>query len=203
MSDDFLKSAWAAQPLDDVNDGTGGGAAGERGGRPAPDLQGSTARLERKLRRRNLIEYAAGAFVIAMFGRDAWLAPNVVLLAGNLLIVLGTLFLLWQLGRRASARLPGAEALTLDCRSYLRRSLERQRDALRSVWLWYLLPLVPGFAVLRWGRHVAGAPFWPTVIADLILVAVLGGIAWVNKLGARRLQAQINALDASIEGDVA
>ena len=120
MSDDFLKSAWAAQPLDDVDDGTGG-ATGERGGRPAPDLQGSTARLERKLRRRNLIEYAAGAFVIAMFGRDAWLAPNVVLLVGNLLIVLGTLFLLWQLGRRASAPLPGAEALTQDCRSYQRR----------------------------------------------------------------------------------
>jgi hypothetical protein len=80
-----------------------------------------------------------------------------------------------------------------------RRQMERQRDLLRSVWTWYLLPMLPGLIVLqigvalahpdRVGRAVA------VVIGTLALSAVIGGL---NRWGATRIQARIDALERDV-----
>jgi uncharacterized protein involved in response to NO len=77
-----------------------------------------------------------------------------------------------------------------------RSELERQRDMLRAVPRWYLLPLVPGIAtaiVVRWEPLV-----------DLGAAAIAFGMFYLiwrlNRWGAKQLdvQAQASALEDAI-----
>jgi hypothetical protein len=98
---------------------------------------------------------------------------------GSVLVIAGTVAVAWQRYRRASgAPLPG--------------------DALRSVWLWYVGPLVPGIIVFRWGVEtelVAGAPFARGWAANAVIVLVFLAVIALNLYGARKLQRRIEALE--------
>ncbi|HEY1560072.1 MAG TPA: hypothetical protein VGF71_04195 [Caulobacteraceae bacterium] len=156
--------------------------------------------FQTKVRRRNAIEYVAGAvgmlaFVPAVLQRDSWLMQ-----AGGALIILAMVFILWQLHRRASARtVPEASQSLAD---FHRGELIRQRDAIRSVGAWYIAPVVPGMALLligRWfqshapGRSI-GIDHLIILLGALIAVLVLLVIWLVNQRGAERLQRRIDAL---------
>jgi hypothetical protein len=74
-----------------------------------------------------------------------------------------------------------------------RRELVRQRDLLRSVWLWYIGPFVPGIVVFGMGvgsRHGTGT-WWNA----LPFLCVFGGVMWANYRAARGLDRQIAELD--------
>jgi hypothetical protein len=74
-----------------------------------------------------------------------------------------------------------------------RRELVRQRDLLRSVWSWYLGPLIPGLVVFSVGimPHRVGA----MVFCVSFFLVVFGLIVWVNHRAAVRLDRQIAELD--------
>ena len=74
--------------------------------------------------------------------------------------------------------------------------LARQRDALRSVWLWYLGPLLPGLVVFMWGRQGGSAHHPVELLVDGLMLAVFVAIAWLNRRSAAKLQRQIDALQA-------
>jgi hypothetical protein len=78
--------------------------------------------------------------------------------------------------------------------------LERQRDLLRTVWSWYLGPLIPGLAVLITAYALANPAHWKyqgLFIAGYVLfvAAFVVGIAKLNAGAARKLQKQIDELD--------
>jgi hypothetical protein len=63
----------------------------------------------------------------------------------------GTLCIVVQIYKRASpVTLPVDLALTASL-EFHRRELVRQRDLLRSVWRWYIGPIVPGLVVFYAG----------------------------------------------------
>ena len=169
---------------------------------PIAELRARAGRFRRKIVLRNLIEYVAGLFVLAMFGMGMVTAPLMAMRIGSALVVGGTLVVLWQLHRRASPLTPMEHGGQLSLLEYERRELARQRDALDSVFTWYLLPLIPGMLVIlsgpllslplaRWG--------WPPAERMLVtgcVMAVFVGVYVLNKLAARRLQSQIEAIDA-------
>ena len=162
--------------------------------RSTQDLRAEARALQRTISRRNLREYLAGALVIPVFCYYMWLFPHWVTRLGAALVVLGTLVVMWQLHRRAASRAVPAE-LGGTCLQYQRSELVRQRDALHSVWLWYLGPLLPGLVVFVWG--VQGGSAKPVaLLVDAAMLAVFVAIAWVNRRAAARLQRQIDALDA-------
>jgi hypothetical protein len=156
--------------------------------------------FESRVRRRNLIEYVGCALVIAGF-LPVLLHPGSWLMqAGGALTILATLFVAWQLHRRASARPPadGGEGLA----SAYRQELIRQRDAVRQVAIWYEAPFVPGMTLLLLGRWFqAHATRWP-LAADHLIIALVGIVAvlvfaviWLlNQRGADRLQKRIDEL---------
>src|SRR5690606_35891927 len=139
-----------------------------------------------KVKRRNLIEYVAAAFVILMFGWYATLplADTPLWPVANIMIIIGTLVVVWNLHRigRASATPASAEfGALLD---FHRAELVRQRDALRTVWLWYIAPFIPGFALwlaalwigtpddqktMAWGIELGGS----ALIAILVCGAII------------------------------
>lgn len=195
MSDrDPLQALWGAQTTDVV----------------APDpaqLRAHASRFNRRIRLRNAIEYAASALVIGCFVWMAFLIDNAVIRAGCALIIAGTLYVGWRLATTARAATADDALAAASWLDFHRTALERQRHALATVWRWYLAPFAPGMLVF-----LAGVAFAPDLNAPLLartaifaqgagFVAVLfGAVMWVNAIAAKKLGAEIEALERSEGG---
>jgi hypothetical protein len=165
---------------------------------PLDQLHAQAAKLHRTVQRRNLIEYIAAVFVIAAFSMYVFILPGVLFKVGSLLVIGGTLFVVWQLHRRATAEplplgVPLAELV-----AFHRRELIRQRDALRSVATWYLAPFVPGMTLFIAGFAFA-APLGRLAVPVALMMAaicaaVFAGVWRLNVWGASLLQKRIDAL---------
>lgn len=182
---DSLSALWTAQHRDAV----------------APDpaaLAAAEIRLRRQLRRRDRIEYLAGALAIGAFAHTGLQAPHWGVRLACLAVIAGALVTMANLWRRRPA-MPAFEQPAL---AFYRAQLVAQRDALASVWRWYLAPVVPGLSLFllaimltipiplpRWGIALA------MPLAALPVVAVFWGIHRINQSAARRLQRSIDALD--------
>ena len=187
MSNDRLplKDLWTAQPTEGF-------------AMPLDQLHAQAAKLHHTVQRRNLVEYIAAAIVIAVFGLYVFILPGILFKAGSLLVIAGTLVVVWQLRRRATAEPLPLGAPLADLVAFHRRELIRQRDALRSVAVWYLGPMVPGMAVFLAGMYVRAMDIPPArnrvLIVIAICVAVFAGVWALNVWGASRLQKRIDAL---------
>ncbi len=165
------------------------------------EIRAKAARFERTIRLRNLREYVAAAIVFVVFGVYAWQATTWLARAGHLAIVAGALYVVVQLATRAApgGGLDDAARVTETCLRFHRRELERQRDLLRSVWRWYLGPLVPGLilifadAFLRAWTN-GGVALLVFVASGLLVVVVFLAVSRLNAAGAQRLQRAIDAL---------
>ena len=173
------------------------------------EFPGRISKFQRTIKQRNLREYIAAALVIGIFAYYAWVFPTVLLRIGCGLLIVGTLYVAYQLHRRASARPAPVEMGLRNCVDFQRSELERQRDALKAVWTWYLFPFLPGMAVFLIGlfqftmrvTEAAGRPFnTGAAIAGFSLVALCIAIVFLavwqlNRWAAKRLQMQIDELE--------
>lgn len=186
MTDQDLKQLWRTQPV----------AAAE----PATlaRVKAEARRMHRAVMMRNRLEYLATAVVVACFGFYVVRFPHPWMRLGSVLVIAGALVVAWQLRRRASAQRLPATLVGQPWIAFRRAQLVRQRDALRSVWRWYLAPLVPGLAVFRWGveTELPGGPFAHGWVANAAIALVFAGIAALNAYAARQMQRRIDALDA-------
>lgn len=183
MKQDPLKSLWQTQELPATT-------------LSLQELHKQSNALQRRVRLRNGLEYLACLLVIVGFGSYFVEFPQTLMRLGSALVIAGTAYVAWQLHRRASG--PSASP-ALPGLTFHRQQLERQRDALRSVWAWYVGPLVPGMVVFRWGVETqldATAPFARGLYANLIIAAVLLMVVLINRYVASTLQRQIDQLPA-------
>ena len=169
------------------------------------DFQQKMRAFERKIFQRNAREYVACAVVIASFGYYEWRFHELVIRVASALIIAGALYVMFQIHRRASPQTVPADLGMSTCIDFYRTSLERQRDALRTVWTWYLLPFVPGLAVFllgsimnQWAAHSGGLGHFVIGFLSLpgITIAVYFVVWKLNRLSAQRLQAEIDELNA-------
>ena len=193
-SPDDFQSLWQSQP-------------NEQFSFSAEQIRRASAKFTRRVSRRNLREYAAGALVIPAFAYFLIHFDVFLLRLGSALSIAGVLVVLTQIHKRASAKMLPQEVDATSCIEFHRSELVRQRDLLLSVWKWYLLPLAPGFAVFVAGQYQA-------VVAQPRLHAQIGSFQFrlglylaacalfcvvavrINRSAARRLQTQIEKLDA-------
>lgn len=160
------------------------------------ELRRKARSLHTTVRWRNLREYAGAALGGVTFGYYLWRFPTPLMRVGAALSIAGVLYVMYQLHKRGAARILPAEMARNTCLDFHRRELERQRDLLRSVWRWYLLPLVPGLALFLLGMAVE------QLAGRWLPVAVVGGVCALgfflvgklNQSAARKLQDQIDAL---------
>jgi purine-cytosine permease-like protein len=193
---DALQSLWTDQPEE------------EDFVMSVEEIRSRAERFQTRITRRNLIEYAATILVVAVFAVQAALVPELVVRIGALLVVLGAMTVAWRLhvqGRAATRA--EMDQVGSSWAEFHRAELVRQRDALRSVWAWYIGPFVPGSVVFMLGVGTAPSTGLPLVVglvsAVLGLVfagAVFAFIARLNAWAADRLQAEIDALDAARRG---
>jgi hypothetical protein len=187
MPDNDMREAWQAQGL---------------GVAPVTleELHRKSGRFRSRIARRNLREYLAAAVVAAWFGYGAWRAGDPVMRAGDALVVLGDFYVAFELHRRASASPVQGALAWLSCMEFHRTQLARQRDALASVWKWYLGPFLPGLAVLLGQGCLNGFRHSATIgLVTLIplgfVALLLWGVGRLNRKAAARIQKQIDALD--------
>jgi len=163
---------WQQQPL-------------ENAGVQLEDLRGRAGKFESRIRNRNRREYIAAAAVMLVFTSYIFIFPDWITRLGSALILAGTIYVVVQLYRRSTpVSLPADFGLVASVEFY-RRELVRQRDLGRSVWRWYLGPLVPGMVMFTRGK----------VLMLAIYMIVFGLVWWVNQRGAARLTRQIEELD--------
>lgn len=188
---DPLKAAWLSQPVEHIQMST-------------MELAAVATRFERKIHRRNLIEYIAGIGAAVVFGASAIFShQGWIMRAGDALAVLGVTVVLWQLNLRASPRRAPTEGPPENLLAFQRAELVRQRDALRGVPVWYILPIVPSFVVIGLGRWLQDHTPGRTLRADhemIVVGGVIGAlllvIVWlVNALGVARLDREIDKID--------
>ena len=159
------------------------------------ELRRKAGKFQKRIRNRNLREYAASAFAVAAFGYYIWRFPPLRL--GSGLMIAATLYMVYQLHTRGAAKTVPAALGMGTCRDFHRRELEQQRDLLRDIWKWYLLPCVPGLLAFLAVPVMYLAPGkWLGVVPLILLCTVFFyGIASLNQRAARRLQRQIDELD--------
>lgn len=190
MADDFpsndIQALWTSQQGDAVRL-----AAGQ--------VRLLAATFQQRIRRRNRIEYAGAAIGIAGQAVIAAMTVNAWVRAGALMAIAGVLYVCYQLNRRASASVVPEQLGTSPAIDFHRAQLERQRDALRSMFSWYILPILPGLLIVL----IAGARSRRHMIVNLCLAGVMFvTILWLNRRGARRLQAEIDRLTPMTKGDM-
>ena len=153
------------------------------------DIRLKASTFERRVYRRNLLEYAAAAVVVVAFSRILWNGPGVAARVGAVLILLATTYVVYRLQRYGSTSMMPEELALTNCVEFHRAQLLRQRDLLRSVWRWYLLPFVPGLLLMLMGRAAVDPS--RAMRATLISAVVFLGIGWLNERAARRLDDEI------------
>lgn len=172
MANDDPMKIWQEQPV-------------ERMAISMDEIRQMAGRFESRIDRRNRGEYIAAAVVMAIFGFYFFKFTDLATRVGSALIVAGTIYLVVQLWRRSSPRTLPAELGITGSVEFYRGELVRQRDALRSVWRWYLAPLAPGLAILTKGK------LW----AIAVNASVFGGVWWMNQRAAAKLTRQIEELE--------
>ena len=188
------RNVWQNQPTEDFK-------------MSAAELRLKAQKFEKRVSRRNLREYVASAIVIAIFGSYIWLYPSALARTGSVLIIAGTLFMVWALHKRGAARTMPAGLEFRSSVEFHRKELLRQRDLLRGIWWWYLLPFVPGlFVCCLAGLERAlkepdasahqGAIVVSFGVQMVVFALFFVGIWWLNHRGANKIQRQIDALDA-------
>lgn len=165
---------------------------------PAEEIHRRHAALERRVGRRNLIEYlSAGLMIVAVVGfvlLDVRLGAFGAGTIGLILLGIGGGVVAWQLHRRTGGRtaIDGAQP-SIDA---YRDSLMRERDALASVARWYIGPMVPGMAVIYAGAFLKVPPGGRLLVIALAAVTAIA-MAWViriNRRGADAIDAELQNL---------
>ncbi|MEA3539769.1 MAG: hypothetical protein U9R73_11650 [Pseudomonadota bacterium] len=164
---------------------------------PADEIHRRHAALERRVGRRNLIEYLTAALmivgVVGLVLLDVRLGALGVGTVGLILLGIGGGVVAWQLHRRTGSAMPidGARP-SIDA---YRDSLRRERDALASVARWYIGPMVPGMVTIYAGAFLKVPPGGRVLV--IALAAVTGiAMAWViriNRRGAQRIADELES----------
>lgn len=172
------------------------------------EMRMRAAMFEGRIRRRNRIEYIACAIVVAIFSWYATFKSATILWPiANFMIVAATLYVAISLHRKGKASATPDSGTVVSLIEFHRQGLVRQRDVLKTVWRWYLLPFVPGLILwfvafwLGYGQASAKPAATAVVLGMMFILCILvfATILLLNLLGAARLQRMIEDLDRYTE----
>jgi hypothetical protein len=179
-----LQEIWQCQPVEGIK-------------MSVEEIRKRSTRFEKKIFRRNVREYVAGAIAIVFLGVSIARSHNLLDRSAFALLIAGMVYVMYQLHRRGAAKSMPASAAVGPSLDFYRSELRRQHDLTSTVWKWYLSPFVPGLVVSAIAsaahslqpRHIAMIAFWYGLIAAFFVVV------WrLNARAARCLQRKIDDL---------
>ncbi len=170
----------------------------------AGEMRAKAEAFQRRMRRRNLTEYAACALVILVFGWYATFSEPATPLwpLANGLIILASIFAAFRLHQRGRAEPVPVSATVATLLDFQRAELKRQRDLLVTAWRWYVLPFLPGLVLFFVSLWIGRAPgmsethlIFVSGVTLLIVLLVIAGVLIFNLTAAVRLQRRIDDFD--------
>jgi hypothetical protein len=181
--DDGIRQMWQAQPR-------------EEDAMSLNDIRARAATFDDRTRRQNWM--AAAAFLVIAVGNLVQFlrGRNAITRVGGLLTVLAVAVVVLIYRRvRAPGALPEQFGLTSSLEFY-RAHLVRQRESVARFWL-FVLPFAPGIALTLTGK-MSSRPMTPTRVGTLAALGALwiAVIVWMNLREARKVQTEIDQLDA-------
>jgi hypothetical protein len=165
------------------------------------ELRRRAGKFERTIYWRNVGEYVGALVALGPLAYFFATTHDVLSRVSFGLFIAAMVWIVVQLHRKGSSRKLPNGVDTLTGLRFYRAELERQLEALRSVWSWYLAPLVPGFVVYTIG-HAVKVPrpaSWAGLALMNLMVAVLFVWIWrMNQKAARcceRMIEELNGVD--------
>ncbi|MGO8816999.1 MAG: hypothetical protein ACLQVG_20350 [Terriglobia bacterium] len=181
---DRLKSIWQNQPTEGIQ-------------MSIDEIRSRAGKFQTNVSWRNAREYVAAVIVVSIFAFDFWRTSDVLARVAFGLIIAGAIYVMWHLHQQGAARSVPAELGIASGLEFYRRELERQRDLLRSVWSWYLGPMLPGLVVLMLARARNGPlGLWRIGLTSALIAVIFVSAWWLNDRAARKLQSRIDELNA-------
>lgn len=162
---------------------------------PLDEIRTKAERLDTKTRRWRVL--IAVLFILVLIW-EAWqvlIQEEMLERAGDLLTIAAFVYIAYRFRKHRQAAPPAALGRT-NSLDFYRAELVRQRDLSKDSW-GYLLPFVPGVALALLGRSFEDRPTSHTIALVAFGAALFLGVAWWNAHTARKVQDQIDALDAS------
>ncbi|HLV87373.1 MAG TPA: hypothetical protein VKV39_10380 [Candidatus Sulfotelmatobacter sp.] len=182
-----VQELWQSQPLEGVK-------------MPLEEIRRRANKFEHRIRGRNRRETVGCIIVSLLFVYFLFDTQSILFRISYGLFIAAMIWVAVQLQRKGSIKsLPDSLGASSSLH-FFRAELERQRDAIRNVWPWYLAPLVPGYLMLT----IAYAFTFPhfarlmgVVAFDAAMVAVFVVIWKLNQRAAGCLQRMIDELNAA------
>ena len=179
----------------------------QREGSAAPlpsiaELRDRADAFRRKIKRRNLIEYIAGGLSMIVFAFVAVVVPAPGMRIALMALMIGLIIVMWQLHKRTAPLTPPEHGGQYSVLEYQSRELTRQRDALNTVFLWYLLPIIPGmvlfYSLPLFDPDFAGQSevIWRVLRKIGFASLFFGVVYWLNKRAAGKLQRKLDDIEA-------
>jgi hypothetical protein len=164
------------------------------------ELRAKAIKFQRRIWRRNLREYLAALFVIVFFGLAFWNTRQIVPRIAFAWVIAWSIFYIWYMWRWGSASPVPADMGSAACVGFYRNELARQRDLLRSVWKWVILPILPGLVLIAAYKITSAGPgkLWQQLAWVAFEAALIAVVAWLNMRAARRLDRRISELDRDL-----
>lgn len=188
--DDHLRSAWARQTNQSLD----------------VDLnaEANVRRRRAEIARRDRRVYLSVAIIGPSWLYATWFMPDLRLASVTGLFV--AVWLTWQIHQRSGARLLGTP-VDLPCLVFQRALLERERDLVRALPKWILIPVAVGqvaiAATLATNPRFTTSEFFPEGL--VLFIGTAGGalvVIWRRwQRQAWELQRELEALGAASEGD--
>ena len=161
------------------------------------EIRRRAGKFERRIRWRNRREQVGCVIVSGLFIYFLFDTNNVLFRIAYGLFVAAMVWVAVQLQRKGSVKSLPADMEAASSLLFFRRELERQRDAIRNVWPWYLAPMVPGYLMLTVAYAISfPRPVrWLGVVAFDVFVVFMFIVIWkMNLKAARCLQRSIDEL---------
>jgi len=184
---DDLRNLWQNQEVEEVRISV-------------DELRVKAAKFQGRIRWRNLREQAACLFVITAFGAMSLKIHQAVPRISFALIIAGAIYVAWHIQKWGAPKILPADLGRASCVGFYRDELERQCNLLRSIWKWYLGPLIPGMSLfVLYGIWVTPSHRrWFPIAYAVAAAAFFWLIGRLNQRAARRLEEQIAELDRGL-----
>jgi len=169
--------------------------AGEEQVMPLDEIRTKAERLDTTTRRWRVLTAVLFILVVIWEGWQVWIQEVMLERAGDLLTIAAFVYIAYRFRKHRQAASPVVLGRTSSVDFY-RTELVRQRDLSKDSW-GYLLPFVPGVALALLGRGLADRPTSQTIAIVTFGIALFLGVAWWNAHTARKVQNELDALDAS------
>ena len=162
---------------------------------PVDDIRAKAERLD--VRSRVWRTFTALLFILLVIVEtvQVWIQEAPIERVGDALTIAALLYVAYRYRRHRMAAPPVTLGTTNSVEFY-RGELARQRDLSRDSW-GFVLPFVPGVTLALFGRGLGAQSLAQTIVVIVCGVTLFVGVAAWNSYTARKLQKEIDAIDAS------